>query len=162
MTSSRTRPRLIVVCGLPGSGKTTRARQIEQSLHAIRFCADEWMDAIGINLWDGEARQRIEDLQWTVAQQLLAVGCNVVIEWGTWARSERDRLRTGARALGAAVELHFLDAPVHVLFERIRRRDKERPAITFEEMQRWDVIFERPSPQEIALFDPPGHPSGER
>ena len=80
------------------------------------------MDAVGISLWDNEARQRIESLQWNVAQKILSLGRSVVIEWGTWARSERDILRTGARKLGAAVELHFLDAPVEVLFDRIRRR----------------------------------------
>ena len=74
------RPRLIIVCGLPGSGKTTHAKQVEQSLHAVRFCADEWMNAIGINLWESEARHRIEKLQWSIAQQVLSFGRNVVIE----------------------------------------------------------------------------------
>jgi predicted kinase/GNAT superfamily N-acetyltransferase len=131
------RPRLIIVCGLPGSGKTTHAKQVEQNLHAVRFCADEWMNAIGINLWESDARQRIEKLQWSIAQQILSFGRNVVIEWGTWGRSERDVLRTEARKLGAAVELYFLDAPVDVLFERIRRRDMETPAITLEDIQSW-------------------------
>jgi predicted kinase len=113
------------------------------------------MDAIGINLWDSDARQRIETLQWKIAQQLLSAGCSVIIEWGTWARSERDVLRTTARELGVAVELHFLDAPVDVLFDRIRRRNAETPAITLKQMQEWARVFEKPSPEEMALFDPP-------
>jgi tRNA uridine 5-carbamoylmethylation protein Kti12 len=28
-------PRLIIVCGLPGAGKTTRAKQLERALHAV-------------------------------------------------------------------------------------------------------------------------------
>ena len=113
------------------------------------------MEALAINLWDSEARQRIEDLQWQVAQRVLILGGSAVIEWGTWARSERDALRTRARALGARVELHFLDAPIEVLFDRIRRRNTETPPITFEDMQKWAQVFERPSPEEMALFDPP-------
>jgi len=156
------RARLIIVCGLPGSGKTTHAKQVEQNLHAVRFAADEWMIAIGINLWESDARQRIEKLQWNIARQVLSLGRNVVIEWGTWGRSERDGLRTEARKLGAAVELHFLDAPVDVLFERIRRRNMETPAITLEDIQSWSQMFERPTSDEMALFDPPvsQQPSG--
>jgi predicted kinase len=146
-------PRLILVCGLPGSGKTTRAKQVERDLRAVRFCPDEWMNALEIGLWEGEARERIEKLQWKLAQDLLTLGHNVVIEWGTWARSERDALRTGARALGAAVELHFLDAPAEVLFDRIRRRRMETPPITLDDIVRWSGIFERPSSEEIGLFD---------
>jgi predicted kinase len=113
------------------------------------------MLALGINLWDSEARQRVEKLQWNVAQKMLGLGCSVVIEWGTWAKSERDDLRTGARKLGAAVELHFLDAAVEVLFDRIRRRNAETPAITFDDMQKWANMFERPTPEEMALYDDP-------
>jgi predicted kinase len=39
--------KLIIVCGLPGSGKTTHAKQLEQELRAIRLCPDEWITALG-------------------------------------------------------------------------------------------------------------------
>jgi predicted kinase len=158
MSEFQTRPRLIIVCGLPGSGKTSHAMQVERNRHAVRFCADEWMNALGISLWESDARQRIEQLQWTIAQGILSLGCNAVIEWGTWARAERDVLRTGARKLGAAVELHFLDAPPEVLFDRIRRRNAETPPITLDDIQDWAKRFERPTSEEFALFDEPQSP----
>ena len=155
MGDSHSSARLIIVCGLPGSGKTTHAKQVEEKLRAVRFCPDDWMDALGIGLWDGESRERVEKLQWKLAQEILALGHNVVIEWGTWGRSERDALRCGARALGANVELHFIDAPVELLFDRIRRRNRESPPITFEDVMTWAEVFERPSAEEMALFDAP-------
>jgi predicted kinase len=151
-------PRLIIVCGLPGAGKTTHAKQVEQNLRAVRFCPDEWMEAMEISLWDSETRERIEKLQWTLAKNLLSLGHTVVIEWGTWARAERDALRMGARSLGAAVELHFLDAPAGVLFGRIRERNMESPPITLDDIEKWSEIFERPTQEEMALFDPPQDP----
>lgn len=96
--------RLVIVCGLPGSGKTTHAKSVERSLRAIRLCPDEWMSALEIDLWDEKFRDRMERLQWKLAREILSVGHSVVIEWGTWARSERDALRIGARELGAAVD----------------------------------------------------------
>lgn len=141
------------MCGLPGSGKTTHAKRVEQAPRAVRFCPDEWMDALGIDLWDGEVRERIEKLQWKLAQEILGLGHNVVIEWGTWGRSERDALRCGARAVGAAAELHFTDAPVEILFDRIRRRNRESPPITLEDVAKWAESFERPTAEEMALFD---------
>ena len=146
-------PKLVIVCGLPGSGKTTHARALEAEQNAIRFCPDEWMQALQVNLHDEAFRDRLETLQWTVARQLLTHGVSVLIEWGTWGRGERDRLRREARALGASVELHYLSAPEEVLFERITRRAAETPPIGREAVAHWSALFEVPTPDELALFD---------
>jgi predicted kinase len=148
-------PRLIIVCGLPGSGKTTLAKVLEDRLRAVRFSPDEWMDALSIDIYDEERRGKIEALQWKFGQELLALGLTVIIEWGTWGRSERDALRLGARSLGAAVELHYLSVPRDVLLERIQRRGLETPPIERDALNRWVEIFQEPTPEEMALFDKP-------
>jgi predicted kinase len=148
-------PRLIIVCGLPGSGKTTHAKLLEDKLRAIRFCPDEWMDALSLDLHDESRREKIEGLQWKFAQELLARGLTVIIEWGTWGRSERDTLRLRARELGAAVELHYFAAPVDVLFERVQRRAMENPPIRRDDLLKWMEIFQAPAAEEMLLFDEP-------
>ena len=82
MTESNARRRLIIVCGLPGAGKTTLAKSLEQSLQAIRFSADEWMEALSLDLYNEESRGKIEALQWTLGKELLARGLIVIVEWG--------------------------------------------------------------------------------
>lgn len=152
------RAHLVIVCGLPGSGKTTLATQLSDARRAVRFSPDEWMESLGIDIWDSDARGRIEALQWTLAQDLLAIGTlNVIIEWGTWARSERDALRERGQQLGAAVELHFLDAPTEVLWDRILSRGLEgrlgsRP-MTFAELASCRAAFEPPTASELELYD---------
>jgi predicted kinase len=155
MERSRSGSRLILVCGLPGAGKTTRAKLLEARLHAVRFCPDEWLEALSLDLYDEDRRSKIEGLQWKLAQQLLYLGLTIIIEWGTWARSERDALRVGARALGAAVELHYLSAPADVLFKRIQRRAMENPPIQREVLSRWLEMFQKPTADEMRLFDEP-------
>jgi predicted kinase len=155
MDRSETGPRLIIVCGLPSSGKTTLAKVLESRLRAVRFSPDEWLDALSLDLYDEERRGKIEALQWKLGQGLLALGLIVIIELGTWGRSERDALRLGARALGAAVELHYPSAPADVLFDRIQRRGREDPPIERDAVFRWFEIFHAPTPEEIALFDEP-------
>ena len=148
-----TKPTLIIVCGLPGSGKTTHAKLLETKLRAIRFSPDEWMDALSVDLYDEEKRAKIEALQWKLGQQLLALGLSIIIEWGTWGRSERDTLRIGAQALGAAAELHYLSASVDILFARIQRRGMENPPISRDALLQWMEKFQAPTPEEMALFD---------
>ena len=145
--------KLIIVCGLPGSGKTTYARQLETKRRALRLCPDEWMDALSIDIWDEARRAKIEALQWKLGQQFLALGGTVIIEWGTWGRSERDALRERARQLGARVELHYLTAPVDVLLKRTKQRQMEDPPITQEHLQQWAQAFQAPTAEEKALFD---------
>jgi predicted kinase len=77
--------RLIIICGLPGSGKTTLAKMLEAKLNAVRFCADEWMSALSIGIYDEARREKIEKLQWELCRQLLTLGAMIIIEWGPGA-----------------------------------------------------------------------------
>ncbi len=148
-------PRLVIVCGLPGSGKTTLARQIEGQLPAFRMSADDWLTALHINLHAERERDRIEALQWQLTKRLLTLGQSVVVEWGAWGKWERDKQRTEARALGVSVELRYLSAPAEELYRRIQRRNMESPPIRWEQVREWQRIFEPPTTEEMSLFDPP-------
>ena len=152
-------PRLILLCGLPGAGKTTLAQRLVEEIPAIRLCPDEWMAALGIDLRDEATRDRLERLFWRHAQDLLRLGQSVILESGFWLRSDRDEKRLGARALGVAVELRYLDAPIDELWRRLERRNVEdawqAAPITRADLELWTGFFEAPERAEMALFDEP-------
>jgi predicted kinase len=151
--------RLVLICGLPASGKSTLARQLAPKIPAIRLDKDGWATQLGADLWDEEFRVRLEHRLWVLSQDLLARGQSVILEWGHWARVERDEKRLGARALGVGVELHYLDAPLEELIERAERRNASgewtASPMTRAHFERWATIFQPPDEEEILLFDKP-------
>ena len=152
--------RLVVITGLPGSGKTTLAVALADSMPACRMCPDDWMMSSGINLWDESARAQIEAFQLTLSLDLLRTGQNVVIEWGVWTRAERDALRDTARSIGAPVELRYVSADTDELWRRIVERDLEgrwgSRSIQRHELDEWMRIYQPPTGDELATYDAEG------
>ena len=153
------RTRLVLICGLPASGKSTLARQLAARIPAIRLDKDEWVTQLGGDVWDHTCRIRVESQLWALTLDLLAHGQSVILEWGHWARLERDEKRIGARSLGVGVELHFLDVPLDELVERSDRRTRAgewtAAPMTRAHFEEWSVIFQPPDEDEFRLFDEP-------
>lgn len=150
---------LVIVCGLPGSGKTTLAKTLAAERPAIRFGPDEWMHALGVNLWDADVRAQVEALQWSVAKELMALGGSVIIEWRTWARGEREALRAEAVALGAATELVYLNVDDDELWRRIHGRGLEDPPVKRADLRAWRELFDAPDSEEVARYDASSTPT---
>src|SRR3954449_5143823 len=118
---------LHLMVGLPCSGKTRLAQKLEHERSALRLTPDEWQ----VGLFGQDAKEPehdarhsfIETMLWNIASRALELGTNVILDYGFWAREEREDYRSGAKALGASSEVHFLDVPPDELMQRLAARN---------------------------------------
>jgi predicted kinase len=148
---------LHLMVGLPCSGKTMLAKKLEHELSAIRLTPDEWQ----IGLFGQDAKQPehnarhnfIEAMLWNIASRALELGTNIILDFGFWAREEREDYRLRAKRLGASSEVHFLDVPEEELLRRLAGRNSQPSQESFhipeESMKPWIEFFQKPTPEEL-------------
>ena len=155
---------LHLIVGLPCSGKTTLARQLETQYSALRLTTDEWHISLfgqdfGDHMTESDEAEHdsrhaaVESIMWDVAARVLVLGVDVVLDFGCWIRSQRDECRSRAKDLGADFRIHFADASVEELFARLKARNDMQAEGTFfipeAKLKEWIQIFEPPSSQEL-------------
>lgn len=149
---------LHLMVGLPCAGKTTLAKQLEHEYSALRLTPDEWhIPLFGYDLEEDEHNARhdlIESMLWDIAARVLVLGVNVILDFGFWAKSEREDYRDRAAQLGAGSQIHFLNVPEAVLLERLATRNIHLPQgsayIPEKNLKEWITFFQPPTPDEIA------------
>lgn len=148
---------LHLMVGLPCSGKTTLAKTLEQELPALRLTPDEWQ----IRLFGQDAEEPehdarhslIEALLWNIASRALELGTNVVLDFGFWAREEREDYRSRAKQLGASSEVHYQEVSENELLRRLAERNsqptQESFIISADAMRPWIAFFQKPTVDEL-------------
>ncbi len=76
--------------------------------------------------WFSERAERCAAQIWEVCQQALALGVDVVLDFGFGTRDQRERQRTLVHAVGARVVLHVVTAESSTRRERVKLRNRER------------------------------------
>ena len=125
-------PVLYVMVGLPASGKTTRAKELEEERRTLRLTPEEWM----IPLFDDNdangKRNVLEGRFIWLALRALRRGLDVVLDFGVWAKDERTALRALAAEVGASCELVYLEIDED---EQRKRRDYRRRFIPLDDSE---------------------------
>jgi predicted kinase len=120
--------RLLIVCGVPGSGKSTFALRAAEQWGAVRFASETFAEQLG-----AAARSASGDLtKEAIAHAYSAMGAAVadalatnklVIAVGSFRSEEqRSRFRAIAKSSGASVTTLRVVCPVETAAERIRAR----------------------------------------
>lgn len=148
---------LTLMVGLPGSGKTTRAKALAASTGALRLTPDEWQTRLfadDMHHPDHDRRHdTVEAIMWEVAAHILARGGDVILDFGFWSRAERRDFAARARALGADCRVQFEDVPLEELERRVTLRNAaaqgDHYVIPLDMLRQWAARFEAPGPDEL-------------
>ncbi|MEU8224925.1 AAA family ATPase [Kribbella sp. NPDC048915] len=149
---------LVLLVGLPGAGKTTWAKRLEDERKALRFTPDEWMQPL-FDTNDADGRRWVLESQlfWNLAARALTLDVNVILDYGCWSAEERHLFRTRAQSLGATAEMVVLDIPFDTLWSRIAARNANLPpgtfAISHADLTEWTTRYEPPTPEELMTWD---------
>jgi predicted kinase len=139
------------------------AKALEAQIPALRLCPDEWITRLhGTDISDNAldaARDPVEGALWDLAQQVLVLGLDVILEFGFWTRAERETFRARAAEIAAGSELYYAQAGEEELLRRLRERNASLPPGTFHideaRLRGWFVVFEPPTADELVPRDAP-------
>ncbi|WP_052851866.1 AAA family ATPase [Streptomyces avicenniae] len=157
---------LFLMVGLPGAGKTTRARELAAEHGALRLTPDEWMIPLfGEPEADGK-RDVLEGRLLWLALEVLRLGTRVVLDYGCWSRDERSAIRWLAASTGASARLVYVPVDLDTQRARIAHRRSTAPEGTFPmseaDLVRWRALFQEPDAAELDGQEvdspPPGWP----
>jgi predicted kinase len=115
--------------GIPGSGKTTLAKELMERHRAIRFTPDEWMARLfgedpHVAIFR-EKQAAILDLLEPMWVRCLHLGVDVVLDYGFWSRAERDHVRKAVGSSGSQVLLYSVECPAEEAWRRVSARNRQ-------------------------------------
>jgi predicted kinase len=154
-----------LVVGLPGAGKTTRAKELEIGASALRLTPDEWQIMLFGDQNPPDKRDLVEGKLVHLGMRAAQLGTNVVLDFGFWGKDERSALRWIAAAVGARSQVVYLPIDDDEQRRRVTHRFATTPDQAFHmsdvELAQWRTQFQEPDDAELRGSGippvPPGH-----
>lgn len=162
------KPFIVLFVGVPGSGKTTFAKNLARKLSAVVLNSD----AIRISMWGSveaiqedrvgvDARKRNNQLTFGAmnyaADQILQAGVSVVYDCNANHRYERQEKHDIAQKNQAISVIIRITVPYDVSYKRIRERDATHDQRQFPPEKAHDILrrfaaeIEEPDPDEFVI-----------
>lgn len=118
--------KVIALCGLICTGKTTYAEKLCKERKAALLSVDEITLALfpeGAGEMHDTYVERTEKLVFAKACEYAEVGIDSVLDIGLWTRSERDEAQAYFAEKGVDFEIHYITVPREEWYRRIKKRN---------------------------------------
>lgn len=155
-----------LIYGPTAAGKSTYSRKLATQANGVRFAIDEWMHAMfGADVpermdmsWVMPRVARCQAQVWSVAQQILGTGTDVVLELGLLRKMDRTSIKAKVEQAGYVAAFHFVDAELPIRRQRVLHRNAEKGEkgetysfdVTPEMFEAMESYFERPTESELS------------
>ena len=151
-----------LIVGNTGSGKTTYCNQLKIQNKGIIFSIDMWNKTLYFpdkNETDGlpwflERIDRAEEIMQNLILQLENASTDSILDLGLSKFLHREKFRKFALNNGIEVQLHYLDIPKEIRWQRVQNRNKEKGItfefeVTIENFNFMETWFEIPTDEEL-------------
>jgi predicted kinase len=152
-----------IIVGSTGAGKSTYSASLSERAGALRFSIDEWMgklfwmdspEPIDYD-WTIEKIARCEQMIFATVRDLARLGVSSVLDLGFTRAEHRAKFVDLAKTESLPVQMHWIDVPAEVRWQRVIERNEQRGATFVMEVKRdmfdfMERIWEPPTPDEMA------------
>ncbi|MGC5616817.1 AAA family ATPase [Georgenia sp. Z1491] len=148
-------PRVVLMCGPAGSGKSTVARGLERDgMVRLSIDAEAWARGERSMPLDPRVLGEIESALQVRLLDLVRAGRDVVVDLSFWSRAMRETYRALLSGTGVVPETIYLATPRDVCLARLRARSAAHPddfALDPELAGQYHDHLEVPTPDEGPL-----------
>lgn len=150
-------PTLYILCGLPGSGKTTYAKELEKKGIRRLSLDEELFKTYGKDFPPekySEFERAIKNFLLNQAAACLQQGVSVSLDWGFWKKADRDDIRSFAVENSAQSKLVYFKKDFEDLVSGISNRDMtSNHSIDSDMLEKFQREFEEPSDEGEEVVD---------
>jgi predicted kinase len=146
--------------GLPGSGKTTFSKKLQQDLNIPRLSLDEEYSKLGGDLdspkWNTDIETEANETIRRQMKEIIQRGDSVILDFCPWKKEDRHKYREYIKSIGAVDHVYYLDIPSEELKRRLEVRNdnpsNDTHIVTVDMLDAFTTRFDPPYQEDFELI----------